>query len=76
LGQSRGITNTAIVKAGDLLFFLNDDAELIVARSSQAGFEPLRRYTIADSATWTQPAISDNRVFIKDVTSLAMWSLK
>jgi outer membrane protein assembly factor BamB len=76
LGQPRGVTNTAIVKAGDLLFFLNDDAELLVVRSSQTGFEPLKRYTIADSATWTQPAISDNRLFIKDVTSLAMWSLK
>jgi outer membrane protein assembly factor BamB len=76
LGQPSGVTNTTIVKAGDLLFFLNDDAELLVARSSQTGFEPLKRYTIADSATWTQPAISDNRVFIKDVTSLAMWSLK
>jgi outer membrane protein assembly factor BamB len=76
LDQPRGVTNTAVVKAGDLLFFLNDDAELLVARSSQTGFELLKRYTIADSATWAQPAISDNRVFIKDVTSLAMWTLK
>jgi outer membrane protein assembly factor BamB len=76
LDQPGGVTNTAVVKAGDLLFFLNDDAELVVARASQTGFEPLKRYTIADSATWAQPAISDNRVFIKDVTSLAMWSLK
>jgi hypothetical protein len=55
---------------------LSDDAELFVVRSSQTGFELLKRYTIADSATWAQPAISDNRVFIKDVTSLAMWTLK
>jgi outer membrane protein assembly factor BamB len=76
LDQPRGVTNTAVVKAGDLLFFLSDDAELFVVRSSQTGFELLKRYTIADSATWAQPAISDNRVFIKDVTSLAMWTLK
>lgn len=75
LGQPREASNTAVVKAGDLLFMLNDDAELIVARSSQTGFEPLKRYTVADSATWAQPAITGKRVFVKDVTSLALWTL-
>jgi outer membrane protein assembly factor BamB len=75
LGEPREASNTAVVKAGDLLFMLNDDAELIVARNSRTGFEPLKRYTIADSATWAQPAISGNRMFVKDVTSLALWTL-
>jgi len=75
LGQPREASNTAIAKAGDLLFMLNDDAELKVARSSRAGFEPFKRYTVADSATWAQPAISGNRLFVKDVTSLALWTL-
>jgi outer membrane protein assembly factor BamB len=75
LGQPREATNTAVAKAGDLLFLLNDDAELIVARSSRTGFEPVKRYTVADSATWAQPAISGNRVFVKDVTSLTLWKL-
>jgi len=76
LGEPREATNTAIVKASALLFFLNDDAELIVMKSSQTGFQPLKRYTVADSATWAQPAISGNRVFIKDVSSLALWTVK
>jgi outer membrane protein assembly factor BamB len=76
LGQPREASNTAVVKAGDLLFMLNDDAELIVARSSRTGFDPVKRYTVAESATWAQPAISGNRVFVKDVTSLALWTLK
>jgi outer membrane protein assembly factor BamB len=75
LGQPREATNTAIVKAGELLFFLNDDAELIVARSNRNSFEPLQRYTVADSATWAQPAISGNRIFVKDVASLSLWTL-
>jgi len=76
LGQPRQASNTAIVKAGTLLLLLNDDAQLIVARSSRNGFEPLRRYTVADSATWAQPAVSGNRVFVKDVASLSLWTLK
>jgi outer membrane protein assembly factor BamB len=75
LGQPRQATNTAIVKAGKLLFLLDDDAELIVARSSRSGFEPLRRYTVAESATWAQPAITGDRLFIKDVSTLALWTL-
>lgn len=75
LGQPRQASNTAVVKAGNLLLLLNDDAELIVARSSRKGFEPLKRYTVADSATWAQPAVSGNRIFVKDVTSLSLWTL-
>ena len=75
LGQPREATNTAVVKAGNLLFLLNDDAELTVAASNPAGLEPVRRYTVADSSTWAQPAISGNRLFIKDVSNLALWTI-
>jgi outer membrane protein assembly factor BamB len=76
LDRPRRATNSALVKADDLLFVLNDDAELIVARSSRTGFEPLTRYSVASSATWAQPAISGTRIFVKDVSSLALWSLQ
>ena len=75
LGQPRAASNTAIVKAGNLLLLLNDDGELIVARSSKTAFEPLKRYIVADSATWAQPAVSGNRIFVKDVASLSLWTL-
>jgi outer membrane protein assembly factor BamB len=75
LGTPREATNTSLVKSGDVLFLLNDDAELIVARTGQTGIEPLRRYTVAQAATWAQPTISGNRVFVKDVSSLALWTL-
>jgi outer membrane protein assembly factor BamB len=75
LGPPRQATNTAVVKAGDLLFLLNDNADLLVARASQAAFEPLKRYTLADSATWAQPAISGKRIFVKDVNSLTLWTV-
>ena len=75
LGPPRQASNTAVVKAGNLLLLLNDDAELVVARSSRNGFEPLKRYTVADSATWAQPAVSGNRIFVKDLSSLSLWTL-
>jgi hypothetical protein len=30
---------------------------------------------VADSATWAQPAISGSRVFVKDLSALALWTL-
>ena len=76
LGPPRQAENTAVVKAGRLLFLLNDDAELIVARSRRNGFEPLARYAVATSATWAQPAVSGNRIFVKDVSSITLWTLE
>jgi outer membrane protein assembly factor BamB len=70
----RQATNAAILRAGDLLFVLKDEAELIVTRVGPKGFEPVRTYTVADSATWALPALSGNRLFVKDVASLALWT--
>jgi outer membrane protein assembly factor BamB len=73
--EPRQAGNAAIVKAGNVLFSLEDDGELIVSRSSQTAFQPLRRYKVADTETWAQPAISGNRIFVKDVSSLTLWTL-
>lgn len=75
LGPPRQAANTAVVKAGQLLFLLNDDAELIVARASRSAFEPIKRYVVADSEIWAQPAISGNRIFVKDVSALTLWTV-
>jgi outer membrane protein assembly factor BamB len=73
--EGRQAGNAAIAKAGNSLFSLQDDGDLIVAHSSRTGFEPLRRYKVADSETWAQPAISGSRIFVKDVSTLALWTL-
>jgi hypothetical protein len=67
--------NAAIVRSGNLLFVLKDDAQLMVARSTPGGFEPLKTYTVANSATWPAPAISGNRIFVRDIDTLALWTL-
>lgn len=73
-GEPRFATNVAFAKAGDLLFVLKDDAELIIARAKASGFEPLKTYEVADSATWAQPVVSGRRLFVKDVSTLTLWT--
>ena len=46
-----------------------------VARANPKQFEVLKRYTVADSATWAQPVLSGQRVFIKDVSKISLWTL-
>ena len=70
----RQATNAALLHAGNLLFMLKDDAELIVANASTTAFDTVKRYTVADSATWALPTISGNRMFVKDTNSLALWT--
>lgn len=73
--EPRQAGNAAIVRAGNLLFVLKDDAQLMVARSTPGGFEPLKTYKVADSATWPAPTISGNRIFVRDIDTLALWTL-
>jgi len=71
--EGRQADNAAIVDGGPVLFFLTNDAELIVARKSGRGFELLRKYSVADSPTWAHPVILINGILIKDATTLALW---
>ncbi|HZL96360.1 MAG TPA: PQQ-binding-like beta-propeller repeat protein [Vicinamibacterales bacterium] len=72
--DGRQAPHASLARSGDLLFSLESDGELVVARNSQTAFEPLKKYKVSSSETWAQPAISGNRVFVKDVTSLTLWS--
>ena len=73
--EPRQAGNAAIVRAGDVVLSLQDDGQLVVFRSSATAFEPVHRYMVAESETWTQPTVSGNRIFVKDVSNLALWTL-
>lgn len=75
MSEPRQAANAAILRATNLLFSLEDDGELVVVRSSRTAFEPVRRYKLSEGATWTVPVISGNRVFVKDETTLALWTV-
>ena len=73
--EGRQADNVAMVRAGDVLFSLEDDGELVILRAIRSGFEPLRHYTVAEDETWPHPALSGGRVFVKDVSTLTLWTL-
>jgi outer membrane protein assembly factor BamB len=76
LSEPRQGGNAAITRSGDLLFVLKDTGELMVGKATPGvAFTPSKTYTVATSATWAPPVISGNRIFVKDVETLALWTL-
>jgi outer membrane protein assembly factor BamB len=73
--EPRQAAHAAIARAGNTIFSLEDDSELVVIRHSRTRFDPIMRYKVAETATWTQPVVSGNRIFVKDVSSLTLWTL-
>jgi outer membrane protein assembly factor BamB len=66
--------NAAIIAAGETLLMLTNDAELIIAKKTPESYQILKKYTVADSATWAHPIILGSRILIKDMTNLALSS--
>lgn len=75
MSAGRQAGNAAIAKSGDVLFSLEDDGELVVARSSRLAFELIKKYTVAEGATWAEAALVGNRIFVKDLNSVALWTI-
>jgi len=71
--DGRQSDNAAVVAAGSVLLLLTNDANLIVARQNDKAFEPLRKYSVANSPTWAHPVVMGRGILIKDATSLALW---
>jgi outer membrane protein assembly factor BamB len=73
--EGRQAAKAALQRAGNLIFILESDGELVVARESKTAFDVVKRYKVADEETWSQPAISGSRIFVKDVSTLTLWTL-
>ena len=73
--EPRQALNASLARSGNLVFSMEDDGELVVFRRNGTGFELVKRYQLADSETWAGPSISGNRIFVKDVSTLSLWTV-
>lgn len=76
VSEGRQAENAAIVAAADALLLLTTDATLIVARKDPKAFAVLRSYTVAATPTWAHPALSRDRILVKDRDSLTLWRVE
>ena len=68
--------NAAIINGGSVIFFLTNNADLTVVSATEKKYEVLKKYTVAKSPTWAQPAISADEIFVKDLNSLTLWTFQ
>jgi outer membrane protein assembly factor BamB len=73
--EGRQAAHAAIARSGDTMLSVEDDGELVVIRHSKTAFEPVKRYKVSEAATWGQASFSGNRIFVKDVSGLALWTV-
>jgi outer membrane protein assembly factor BamB len=74
--EPRQAENAAMARAGDTVLSLEDDGELVVMKASRSAMNVVKRYDLSDNETWAQPAISGDRIFVKDVSHLTLWTVR
>ncbi len=67
--------NTAMIRSGDFLFSLDNDADFFIAKREGSGFTMLKEYNVADSETWAHPVVLGDRILVKDKTKLSLLGL-
>jgi outer membrane protein assembly factor BamB len=71
LSDGRQAESASIIAAAGALFLLDTDGSMTVAAADAAGFRPLRKWSVASSATWAHPVVLDTGFLVKDVDALA-----
>jgi len=75
-GDPRQGENAAMVIAGETIFSLTNDADLIITSAADKGAKVIKKYHVAEKPTWAHPAIVGQNILIKDETTLAVWRLE
>jgi len=76
IGEPKQGDNAAMLMAGSLILSLTSDADLIVSSATATGVDIIRKYRVAESATYAHPVVAGRGVLIKDVSTLALWSFE
>lgn len=61
---------------GTHLVVQTTEGEILVLARNAPRFEPLHRYSIADSPTWAHPAWTEAGILVKDKSSLTLWRME
>jgi outer membrane protein assembly factor BamB len=77
VSEPRAAENAAILKSGDLLIVLKANGELMFVDGARPeAFTPIKTYKVSDTMTWGQPAVSGNRIFVKNESSLTLFTIE
>ena len=66
----------AILDVGSCLMALPSSSELIVYKPSESGYSELAKIKVAEAESYAHPVISGNRIFVKDLESVTLWTIE
>ena len=76
LTDGRQADSAAILAGAGVLFALDTEGSLTVAAADPAGWRPLRKWSVAASATWAHPVVLSEAILVKDVDTRALLRMK
>ena len=47
----------------------------VVVKNTRTAFEVVKKYMVADTDTWTEAVFSGDRIFVRDVNHLTLWTV-
>jgi outer membrane protein assembly factor BamB len=66
----------AILDAGSVLLALSSDSNLLVIKPDTKEYSEVAKYKVSEAPTWAMPIVTGNRVYVKDVDSLILWTIE
>jgi len=73
--RGRETENAALIRVPGYTLIQTTEGELVVVRDSKQAIDIVKRYDIAESATWAHPALVGNSLYVRDANSLALWTI-
>jgi outer membrane protein assembly factor BamB len=64
-----------ILDVGPVLIALTSDTKLIAFQADKNAYKEVAKYEVASSPTWSVPILAGKRIFVKDKTSLTLWTI-
>ncbi|MGE0703963.1 MAG: PQQ-binding-like beta-propeller repeat protein [Vicinamibacterales bacterium] len=75
-GPGRAAENASFLNAGNLLLVLEGDGDLLVAdAANRAELKPIQQYKVGTGNTWAAPAVSRNRIFVRNDGQLVLFTV-
>lgn len=72
--QGREGENASMMRGGPWLLATTTEGHFVIARANPEKYEEVRRYQVAPSAVWAQPAITSSAIIVKDAETVICWS--
>ena len=66
----------SVVDAGPVMLALPSNGELVVYKPSEKQYEELARIPVAEGPVYAHPVVSGNRIYVKNLTSLVLWTIE